>query len=453
MSALLGHNQIKYTSWKGAVVHQISSSIQKNTSTQGATDFENYRRAMPLKIYRREIAVNIPVATTQSKCSHSRVSSSIDELNRPNGSLILSASTTSINSKGLENVLEYPYPNSKNETGQCVDAASSANCAATNARKRVRSSGMIRKKLDPATGDSTYFTNMSQYLTSRSRTYNQNLYHHVRYSDTLLSAPISQTKTNIYISNGISHCPKTQVVDGANSFTYYWVDASGAVGSNTAYTVTITPGYYDLAGLNSEIQRTMVLNQHFIYNKITNTRIFLINFAYNSETRQIELQLFSTSNYQDPLMYLPPFGVPWSVIDNRVVTVDVPSTGIQSVFGFSAGQYPPLSTGNIHNVSATNIPYTSNMAHHINPSYMPIAYKPSNARFAQQGGVSSGSMTDRKKYETITTTATTYIAPFGKQVANALAYGVKETTYTIKDKMGFPNIRSPKVCGNTVKCN
>ena len=448
MSALLGHNPIKYTSWKGAVVHQITSSIQKNASTQGATDFENYRRAMPLKIYRREIAVNIPAADSKTKCVHSRISSSIDELNRPNGSIIVSSND---NSKGLENVLENPKPSSNNENGQCVDAASSANCAAINARKRVRSSGMIRKKLDPATGDSTYFTNMSQYLTSRSRTYNQNLYHHVRYTDTLLSAPISQTKTNIYISNGISHCPKTQIVAGDNTFQYYWVDASGLVGTNTAYDITITPGYYDLDGLNGEVHRSMVLNQHYIYNKITNSRVFLINFAYNSETRQIELQLFSTSNYQDPLMYLPPFGL--SIENDRVVTVEVPNTGIQSVLGFSAGQYPPLSTGNIDNVSAVNIPYNNNLAHSINPSYMPITYKPSNARFKQQGGVSSGSMTDRKKYEAITTTATSYIAPFGKQVANALAYGVKETTYTIKDKMGFPNKRTPVVCGTTVKCN
>jgi hypothetical protein len=451
MSALLGHNPIKYTSWKGAVVHQITSSIQKNASTQGATDFENYRRAMPLKIYRREIAVNIPSTDSKTKCVHSRVSSSIDELNRPNGSIVVPINVAG--NKGLENVLEYPTPSSKNETGQCIDAASSANCAAINARKRVRSSGMIRKKLDPATGDNTYFTNTSQYLTSRSRTYNQNLYHHVRYTDTLLNAPINQTKTNIYISNGISHCPKTQIVAGANTFQYYWFDASGLVGTNTAYTVTITPGYYDLDGLNGEVHRSMELNQHFIYNKITNSRVFLLNFAYNSETRQIELQLFSSSNYQNPLMYLPPYGVSWTIVDNRVVTVEFPSTGIQSVLGFSAGQYPPLSAGNIDNISATNIPYNNNLAHSINPSYMPITYKPSNARFAQQGGVSSGSMTDRKKYETITTTATTYIAPFGKQVANALAYGVKETTYTIKDKMGFPNKRTPVVCGTTVKCN
>lgn len=442
MSALLGHNPIKCIKWKGGVVNQVSSSIQRNVSTQGATDFENYRRAMPLKIYRREIAVNIPEVTLSSKCVHSRVSTSIDELSRPNGSVI----SSSVNG-GLENVIEIPVPGSKNETGQCIDAASSANCAAINARKRVRSSGIIKKKLDPATGDSTYFTNNKQYLTSRSRTYAQNSYHHVRFDDVSLSVSPSQTKPNIYIPNGISHCPKTQIVDGANVISYYWINASGLVGANTEYTITFEPGYYDLASLNEELHKTMLMNKHYILNKITNSPVFLVNFAYNSETKQIELQLFSTSNYYNNIMYLPPTNVAWFIVDNRVVTVEFPSTDIQSVLGFAANCYPPLDgLGALANASATNIPYLNNVSHKVYPSYLAVSYKPSNGRFAQQGGVSSGSMTDRKKYEAITSSAASYASPFGKQVANALAYGVQEVTYTAKDKMGFPNTQTPAIC-------
>lgn len=429
---------MKCIKWKGGVVSQVSSSIQRNISTQGDTDFENYRRAMPLKIYRREIAVNLP------DCVHSRASASIEELSRPNGTIVSYSENC-----GLMSVLEIPTPNSKNETGQCVDAASSANCAAINARKRVRSSGIIKKKLDPVTGDSTYFTNTKQYLTSRSRTYAQNSYHHVRFDDVSLSASPSQTKPNIYVPNGISHCPKTQIVDGANTISYYWIDASGLVGGNTAHDVTIAPGYYDLASLNEEIHKTMLVNKHYILNKITNSPIFLVNFAYNSETKQIELQLFSTSNYQNTIMYQPPTGTSWSInaYDNRVTTVNFPDTDIQSVFGFSANYYPPLDGGgNVDNASAVNIPYLNNVSHRVYPSYLHVSYKPSNGRFAQQGGVSSGSMTDRKKYEAITSSAASYSSHFGKQVANALAYGVQEVTYTAKDKMGFPNTQTPTIC-------
>jgi len=442
MSALLGHNPIKYTSWKGNVVHQISSSIQKNAvSMATTTDFENYRRALPLKIYRREIVTNIPAATTNTRCVHSRISSSIDELNRPNGSLIRMIGN---DNKGLENVIEIAVPNTKYETGTCTDKTT---CIADNARKRVRSGGMNRKKFDPATGDYTYFANSKQYLTSRSKTYNQNAYHHVRHSDVLINPPTaSQSKTNIYVPNGIIHCPKTQITSDNNVFYYYWVNATGAVGTNTQYTITIPIGYYDLGELNVAIHNAMFNNGHYIVNKITNSPVYLVNFAYNTETRQIELQLFSTSNYQTPLTYALPTGVLWSLVNDRVVTVQIPSTGIQSLLGFTSAYYPALSSGNVNNASATDVPYLNNVAHSIQPSNLTVSYKPNNARFAQQGGVSSSSMTDRKKYETIMNTATTFVAPFGKQVANALAYGVQEVTYTGKDKMGFPNTKTPTVC-------
>jgi hypothetical protein len=438
MSALLGHNPIKCIKWKGTVISQVGSSIQRNISTQGDTDFENYRRAMPLKIYRREIAVNAP------DCVHSRASASIEEINRPNGYII-----SSVDVEGAGYVLETPVPGSKNETGRCIDAASSANCAAINARKRVRSSGIIKKKLDPVTGDNTYFTNTKQYLTSRSRTYEQNSYHHVRFDDVLLSSTPSQTKSNIYIPNGISHCPKTQIVEGSNAISYYWIDASGATGSNTENTITFEPGYYDLASLNAVVQNTMLLNKHYILDKLTNSPVFLLNFAYNTKTKQIELQLLSTSNYQTTLMYLPPLSSSWTITanDNRVVTVNFPDTDIQSVFGFSANHYPPLDVnGDLDNSSATNIPYTNNIPHKVHNSYLQVYYKPSNDRFAQQGGVSSGSMTDRKKYEAITASAASYALPFGRQVANALAYGVQAVTYTQKDKIGFKNTQTPTIC-------
>jgi hypothetical protein len=72
-------------------------------------------------------------------------------------------------------------------------------------------------------------------------------------------------------------------------------------------------------------------------------------------------------------------------------------------------------------------------------------YKPSNNRFATQGGVSSGDMTARVKYESITQNALIASAALGSQVGNAMAYGVSEQVYTAKNKMGYPVTMTPVI--------
>ena len=71
--------------WKGKTLRQITSSIQKNKVENDVYQPSNIFRALPLKIYRREIAMNI---STNNGCASSRISSSIDELARPGGSMI-----------------------------------------------------------------------------------------------------------------------------------------------------------------------------------------------------------------------------------------------------------------------------------------------------------------------------------------------------------------------------
>lgn len=452
MSALLGQNPIPYLPWKGRVGLQISSSIQKNRNTQGETEFETYRRAMPLKIYRREIAANID--SSQRVCTHSRISASIDELARPNG-----ASTTQTTGAGVEHTYELPAENSRNNTEGCGAAAiSSYNCVADNARRRVRSSGMVKRKFDPAGGDSAYFTDSKQYLVSRSRTYAQNSYHHVRATDvSLLSFP-DQSKSNIYVPNGISHCPKTQITAENNTFSYFWIDASNT--SSTQYSVDIPAGAYDVHMMNSILVNAMETNKHYLYNQITHSKEYLAQFIFNSTESKIELQLFSTSNYMNPINYAAPIGVAWTLVAAKTMVVLVPATGFRDVVGFSAGYYPPIvDTVNtprlLNNGRTVNYAVVSNIAHTLTTSYLPVQYKPSNSRFAQQGGVSSSSMTVRRKYETITNAANSYASPFGRQVSNALAYGVNDVVYTGKQKMGFPINRTPVVCKNTgeIQCN
>lgn len=159
-----------YFSWKGQTFNQITTTIQKNNATIGAqngsstTNLRNYFKARPLKIYRREIASNPP-----STCN-SRTSVRIDEINAPNGYV-----TSNYNNTGLVNTLDINLTQNVYMRDGCT---SSDTCMtqASNALRRVRSSGMIKRKYNPITNDSVYFTNTNQYLNNRNKTYRQNMF-------------------------------------------------------------------------------------------------------------------------------------------------------------------------------------------------------------------------------------------------------------------------------------
>jgi hypothetical protein len=101
------------------------------------------------------------------------------------------------------------------------------------------------------------------------------------------------------------------------------------------------------------------------------------------------------------------------------------------------------------NANADNNEYRSNTFSHCgSQDYVPVIYKPSNAKFAHQGAVDSSSRLARLKYDTITNNGATYIQAFdkyglGNATANALSYGVPAGGYTIKDKLGYPLTRTP----------
>lgn len=162
-----------YFSWKGQTFNQITTTIQKNNATIGAQDgstpinLRNYFKSRPLKIYRREIATNAP-----ARCNY-RTSLRIDEFNSPNGYII----SNSNNDTGLENTLDINLSENVYMRDGCnLNNTDSCMTQASNALRRVRSSGMIKRKYDPISNNSTYFTNTNQYLNNRNKTYRQNLF-------------------------------------------------------------------------------------------------------------------------------------------------------------------------------------------------------------------------------------------------------------------------------------
>lgn len=448
MPALLDNNQI---SWKGKTLNQITSSIQKNKLEDGSIRGDNIFRAMPLKIYRREIAANVP---NKRECVHSNVSNSIDELNRPGGSIITSPGNSRnsdgreldvngiiTDSRGLVNVLETPAPSNLTQTYGCQGADKSYTCAETNARRRCRSSGIIKRTYDPVRSEMSYFTNSNQYMVSRSKTFAQNQYRHVRLNDvSIVTNPLISKE--IYSPNGISHCPKF-ALSSPLTFSYYWIDVTVFIPANLT-TVTIPPGSYDVHDFNIAFESEMIKNDHYVIYTHTHSNVFLMKIIYNNTNQKIEIQSFPSSNISNS-SYLLPITATWLLsTESRMPVFYFPNTAIQNVVGFQTGHYPNIVADPSANKVTTPIGFLSNLPHSIYPSYSIMHYKPSNVRFATQGGVSSGDMVTRLKYEAIQKNALQTSAILGPQVGSAMSYGASEqSAYTRKDKMGYPVKKTP----------
>jgi hypothetical protein len=445
MSALLNLNPIPLIPWKGRTFNQIHSSIQKNGKI--STDNPNLFSANPLKIYRREIA-----STAANGCA-SNSSLRIDIFNRPNGT-INNTIASSVND--LVNTLDNTPPNNICEDyGNCSVVLSPS----ANARNRVRSSGMIKRKFNEGRNNDTYYTSSSQYLNSRNRTFAQNQYNYIRQGNSTAKPGSSLSSANVYSPNGLNHCAK-YFISVDTSFGYKWVNKYNTnnprtlIDDTTLYQVAIPSGYYTLDDLNRAFKQAMFANLHYFIKNPTGTTseyfndniTYALNIAYNNNTNLIELHSYRVDKVSFPSSN---FTVPTA--DSGLTTWDIPSTSglypqfvisnniFQSAIGFNAASYPSsnATSADVYKVD------TSSFSPGIQPLYVKLYYKPSNPQFAQQGGVNSSDLITRKKYNSITNSTSAYRTAFGGAVANALAYGVPSNGYTVKDKIGYPMKKTP----------
>lgn len=164
MNLIFEYNHQPIIKWKGKTFNQITSTIKKNKGTIATSNTRNLLNPNPLNIYRREIANT----NTDNICSKNNYSISIDEINRPGGSIINTTFNKNIN--GLVNTNDNNIPNNI-----CEDPATCNifNSPAKNALRRLRSAGMIRQKFDNKNRPK-YCTDTTQYLVSRNITFNQN---------------------------------------------------------------------------------------------------------------------------------------------------------------------------------------------------------------------------------------------------------------------------------------
>jgi hypothetical protein len=430
----LGTFSYPLISWKGQTLKQITSTIIPNGKINKnlVLNSRSLMMSRPLKLYRREIAVNV----SNTKCND-RISSSIDIFDQPGGSIINSVAG---NQNGLVNTIDDTFPkNSCERPGSCLPFMSNSE----NALKRVRSSGMIKRQFDISKNRTRYFTNTNQYLINRNIAFEKNQYNYIRQGNSNANPGDSLSSANVYSSNNLNY--KVYTTETEVTFQYQWMND---INDNPNIpTVTIPPGSYHVEDINDILQKTMIANKHYVVDKNTDIKIFLLNLSYNYIKNAIELQVYplNTTTYP-PSKYTTPFGVTWSIpSDHTFITkIYVDDNDFKNMIGFRSNLYYPSETSTV----TTAQTFYSTKPPLLTPKYQQLFYKPSNPQFASQGGVSSSDVVLRNKFNTIQTSAAMMKPTFGNGVADALSYGVSENiytnAYTQKDKIGFPLPKYPK---------
>jgi len=433
-------------SWKGRTFNEISSLIKKNEGNKNAENLTGIFKANPLKIYRRERS------SAQDICNY-RTSLRLSVLDAPGGTTVESSSG---NCKGIKTTIDINLTENKSER-----PGTSAVCFSTaeNARRRVRSSGMIRKNYDVTKNNDQYYTNSNQYLEARAKTFDQNQYYNIRKGDRSIQSGANESIFNVYASNGLSHCQK-YIFHNEATFTYIWLD-------NTENTVTIPKGDKYVGEIRDTLKRTMETNNHYYIDTRDDKKVFLIDLDYDKTNEKYIFVHRRGGKVTYP--YDGIFDIPrdqqgdrlWEPIDelDRIPLIRfTQNEELLAALGFTypnnggtlinRGLSPnlPIDEAGNSNFAAINtqVESISNKKAKLLPLYRQVYYKPSNHKMGVQGGVDSSARITRLKYDTITNNAREYMNSYGKSVGNALAYGVKSGGYTIKDKIGFPTKCTPK---------
>lgn len=455
--------------WKGKTFNQVVAGIKLNKRT--VSGVINYFSPMPIKHYRKEIA------SQDFSSGSSRRNLSVDAFfYQPGGTITVANDNTSvvtIDNKGGKgcNVLDIHLTMNSSDR-PCLGGTyqSSLLDPAKNARARVRSAGMIKKKFVAGTNNDTYYTDTTQYLKSRSRTFDQNQFHHIQYGDPSVVPGTGQSMQNIYSTGAINHCQQYQIsaAKANNVFSYQWW--FNTTTQPQYYTVTIPDGFYDIGSLNNAIYNTIIANGHYLVETATSNRIMPFKFVFDNLSNRVQLQILAIGQTNFPSAKYSIGGGSWSIPTYAVVpVVDIPATFTATV-GMNVAKYPSSELSGYQNnvlqgtgvsapqnniyASSTIESFQGTNAPGISTSYVPVYYKPSNSKFGVQGSVDSGERVTRLKYDTVTRNGSSYSAPFGRQTANALAYGTPGPGYTVKDKIGYPLPKTPVFpkTGGMVEC-
>ncbi len=214
-SSVLGRLGLKTNTtfkWKGRTFSQVSSVLQKNKAN-GTTTTTLTLRALPNKLYRREIvsASNPNVTSTNVTvqgsmdypgCTIVNTKSTLCERIMGTVDINFVESETSLQcNTGCNRDLNSENPEFRNS--KYIQSLSNQD----NALRRVRSAGMSRPRYKNSGADN--YASSGQYMHSRNKTFQQNQFSNLRKGDSTATPGTPASLENEYSSNTIQFCNST----------------------------------------------------------------------------------------------------------------------------------------------------------------------------------------------------------------------------------------------------
>jgi hypothetical protein len=134
-------------SWKGQTFNQIVAGLKRNSNS---TVPKNIFAAQPTRHYRKEIA-------SASACS--RASIKLDDFTSPGGTIVNTSSTNQ-----AQNVAVAEFGLTVNKTERPTTICNTVACSkAADARRRVRSSGNVKRAFIQSKNNDKYYTSTNEY--------------------------------------------------------------------------------------------------------------------------------------------------------------------------------------------------------------------------------------------------------------------------------------------------
>ncbi len=384
--------------------------MKKNTGSQTG---ENIFIPPPVKQYRREI-------DTEDNCSRATIS--LADFFRPGATIVNSATGAGVHT------VDFNLVNDATEKPTAQSCAKS--CArADDAKRRLRSAGAPKQN---------YYTSSAQYMQNRNIGNSQNNYQYLRIGEPTFRLGIPATIQNIYTPTGINKKSKVFIsgcdTDANPLLKYRWINGD-------IISVKAPDGEYDLEDFNILFHAIQENNKHYLIDSYANnSKVHFMKFVYDVASDRIQIQCsgitlenFESDRYYQWTSYLKT--VDW-IIPNQIAFPNI--VLLENVFldaiGFETPGYYPTET-----FEPTSDKYFINgtISPKMKTRFQPVHYKPNNATFATQGGVTASSFITKLRYNAITNSTTTYTTPLGKELANSLAYNVPPPGYSYKYNLGY----------------